>query len=62
MEVIGSSRKVEAVDCQMLMASLCCSASETLVMMVRKLLEMEIEGLGLGPMAAASYQNPMQAV
>lgn len=62
MEAIGSSRKVEAVDCQMLMASLCYSASENLVMMVRKLLEVETEDLGLDPMAVASYQIPLQAV
>jgi len=46
----------------MLMASLCYSASENLVMMVRKLLEVGKEDLGLDPMAVASYQIPLQAV
>lgn len=62
MGVIGSSHKVEVVDCQMQMASLCYSASGNLVMMVRKLLEVETEDLGLDPMAEASYQIPLQAV
>ncbi len=62
MEAIDSSRMVEAVDYQMLMASLCYCASENLMMMVRTLLEGEKEDLGLDPMVVASYQIPLPAV